>query len=78
MCMYVCIYIKLNHFAVLWAAVHQAPLAKVFSRQEYQSGLPCPPPGDLPKPGIEPMSPVSLALAGGILPLVPPNQLYFN
>ena len=34
------------------------------SRQEYWSGLPCPPPGDLPDPGIEPMSLVSLALAG--------------
>ena len=36
-----------------------------FSRQEYWSGLPCPPPGDLPDPEIEPMSLTSLALAGG-------------
>ena len=36
-----------------------------FSRQEYWSGLPCPPPGNLPDPGIEPLSPVSPALAGG-------------
>ena len=35
-----------------------------FSRQELWSGLPCPPPGDLPKPGIEPMSLTSPALAG--------------
>ena len=35
-----------------------------FSRQEYWSGLPFPPPGDLPDPGIEPMSPASPALAG--------------
>ena len=35
------------------------------SRQEYWSGLPCPPPGDLPDPGIEPMSPTSPVLAGG-------------
>ena len=34
-------------------------------RQEYWSGLPCPPPGDLPNPGIELMSPVSSALADG-------------
>ena len=40
---------------------HQAPLSVEFFRQEYQSGLPCPPPGDLPDPGIEPGSP---ALAG--------------
>ena len=32
--------------------VHRAPLFVGFSRQEYWSGLPCPPPGDLPKPGI--------------------------
>ena len=42
----------------------QAPLSTGFSRQEYWSGLPCPPPGDLPHPGIEPRSPESPALAG--------------
>jgi len=36
-----------------------------FSRQEYWSGLPCPPPGDLPNPGIEPRYLMSPALAGG-------------
>ena len=36
----------------------QAPLLMGFPRQEYWSGLPCPPPGDLPNPGIEPRSPV--------------------
>jgi len=36
-----------------------------FSRQEYWSGLPCSPPGDLPDPGIEPTSLMSPALAGG-------------
>ena len=36
-----------------------------FSRQEYWSGLSCPPPGDLPDPGIEPSSLMSPALAGG-------------
>ena len=40
----------------------QAPLAMGFSRQEYWSGLPCPPPGDLPNPGIELMSLMSPAL----------------
>jgi len=44
-----------------------------FSRQEYWSGLPLPPPGDLPDPGIEPMSFVSPALAGR-LPLTPPGK----
>ena len=36
---------------------HQAPLSMGFSRQEYWSGLSCPPPGDLPDPGDEPASP---------------------
>ena len=44
---------------------HQAPLSMGFSRQEYWSGLPCPPPGDLPDPGIQSMSLMSPALAGG-------------
>ena len=43
---------------------HQAPLSMGFSRQEYWSGLLCPPPGDLPNPGIEPVSLMSPALAG--------------
>ena len=46
---------------------HQVPLSMAFSRQEYWSGLPLPPPGDLPKPAIEPMSLISYALAGGFL-----------
>ena len=47
-----------------WTVAHQAPLSMGFSRQEYWSGLPCPPPGDLPNPGIEPASLMSPALAG--------------
>ena len=42
----------------------QAPLSMGFSRQEHWSGLPCPPPGGLPDPGMEPTSLVSPALAG--------------
>ncbi|ELR63021.1 hypothetical protein M91_07536, partial [Bos mutus] len=42
-----------------------APLSMGFSRQEYWSGLPCPPPGDLLDSGIEPKSLMSPALAGG-------------
>ena len=48
-----------------WAVAHQAPLSMGFPRQAYWSGLPFPSPGDLPDPGIEPMSPASPALAGG-------------
>ena len=43
----------------------QAPLSMGFFRQEYWSGLPFPPPGDLPDPGIKPLSLTSPALAGG-------------
>ena len=46
----------------LWAVAHQAPLSMRFSRKEYWSGLPCPPGGDLPNPGVEPMSPPAPAL----------------
>ena len=43
----------------------QAPLSMGFSRQEYWSGLPCPPLGDLPNPGIKPTSLTCPVLAGG-------------
>ena len=46
----------------LWTVAHQAPLSVGFSRQAYWSGLPFPPPGVLPGPVIEPVSP---ALTGG-------------
>ena len=49
-----------------WTVTHQAPLSMGVSRQEYWSGLPCPPLGDLPDPWIEPMSLMSPALAGGV------------
>ena len=45
-----------------WTVALQAPLSMGCSRQEYWSGLPFPSPGDLPRPGIEPASPVSSAL----------------
>jgi len=47
-----------------WTAVHQVPLTMEYSRQEYWSEVPLPTPGDLPDPGIEPMSLTSSALAG--------------
>ena len=51
-------------FTTLCSVAHQAPLCTGFSRQEYWSGLPRPPPGDLPDPRIEPASLRSPALAG--------------
>ena len=44
-------------FETLWTVAHQAPLSMGFSKQEYWSGLPFPSLGDLPGPGIEPVSP---------------------
>ena len=49
-------------FATLWTVTHQAPLSMGFCRQEYWSGFPCPPPGDLPDPGIKFASSVAPAL----------------
>ena len=54
-----------QRFLALGTVVCQAPLSMGSSRQEYWGGLPCPPPEDLSDPGIEPMSIVSPALAGG-------------
>ena len=51
-------------FATPWTIACQAPLSMGFFRQEYWSGLPCPPPGGLPDPGIQPASLMSPALAG--------------
>ena len=51
--------------ATLWTVALQVPLSMGFSRQEYWSGLPCPSPGDLPNPGIEPTSLTSPELANG-------------
>jgi len=58
-------------FVIPWTVTHQAPLSMGFSRQEYWSGLPWPPPGDLPSPGIKPASPT---LAGGFFTTVPPGK----
>ena len=56
-----------------WTVAHQAPLSMGFSRQGYWSGLPCPPPGDLPNPGIEPRSPT---LQADSLPSEPPGKIH--
>ena len=52
-------------FVTLWTIAHQAPLSMDFSRHDYWSGLPYPPPGDLQHPGIVPSSLMTPALAGG-------------
>ena len=55
----------LSDSATPWTVAHQAPLFMGFSRQEYWSGVPFSTPGDLPNPGIEPVSLATPALAGG-------------
>ena len=54
-----------------WTVAPQAPLSMGFPRQESWSGLPFPPQGDLPNPGMKPASP---ALAGGFFPTEPPGK----
>ena len=66
-------------FETQWTVFHQtvayqAPLSMGFFRQEYKSGLPFPPPGDLPNPGIKAASLVSPALAGGFFTAAPPGE----
>ena len=64
--------------AAPWNAALQAPLFMESFRQEYWRGLPFPPPGDLPGPGIEPSSLTSPALAGHALPLAPPRKPMYS
>ena len=61
---------RVRLFVTPWTVACQVPL----SRQEYWSGLPFPSPGDLPDPGIKPVSLTSPALADGSLPRVPPGK----
>ena len=58
----------------LWTIARQAPLSMDSSRQESQSGLPFPSPGDLPNPEIKPVALVSPALAGRSFTTEPPGK----
>ena len=85
-----CLFAENQICPTLWTEVCHTPLSKGFSKQEYWSGLPCPPPGNLPDPGIKPVSLMSPALAGEFfttrtawllqykIPHVPPNNLRFT
>ena len=67
-CVCVCVlsrFSRVQLFVTVWTVAGQAPLSLGFSRLEYWSGLACPPPGDLPDPGIKPTSP---ALQADTLP----------
>ena len=65
---------RVQLFVTPWTVARQAPLSKGFSRQEYWSRLPCPPPGDLPHQGMKPTSLMSPTFAGASLPLAPPRK----
>ena len=60
-----------NSVVTPWIVARQALLSMEFPRQESWSGLPFPSPGDLPEPGIEP---ISFALAGGFFTTEPPGK----
>ena len=69
MCIYVCTCVPRHFsrfwlFATLWTVASQAPLSLGFSNKEHWSGLPCPPPGNLPNSRIQPVSLMFPALAG--------------
>ena len=63
-----------QHFWALRTVNHQAPLSVEFSGQEYWSGLPCPPPEDLPNPGIGPCLLCPLHWQLHSLPLASPQK----
>ena len=72
-CVCVCVCVRAQSCLTLcdpWTITCQAPLSVEFSRQEYWSELPFPPPGDLPDPGIEPASPVVSCIGRQVLYLL--------
>ena len=71
MCKYVKSLSCVQLFVTSWTVAYQASLSMGFSRQEYWSELPFPPPGDLPDPGLEPESP---ALASRFFTTEPPGK----
>ena len=77
MCVLSC-FSRVQLFANLWTVALQAPLSMGFSRQEYWSGLPCPPPGDLPDPGVEVVTLMSPPLAGGFFTTSATREAPYN
>ena len=63
---------------ISWTVAHQAPLSMGFSRQGYWSEFPCPPPGDIPNPGIKTTSLKSPALAGGFFTASTTREAHFT
>ena len=59
---------------LLWTVALQVPLSMEFPKQEHWNGLPCPPPGGLPKPGIQPVVSWGSYIAGGFFISEPPGE----
>jgi len=74
--MYMCVLVcsVVSDSATPWTVAHQAPPSAEFFRQEFWSGLPFPPPGDLPGPGIKPVTLSSPALASRFFTTTPPGK----
>ena len=73
-----CVLSRIPLSATPWTAACQAPLSMGFSRQECWSGLPCPPPLDLPDPEIKPGYPASPALQADSLPLASSGKSVYD
>ena len=69
-----CVLSHVQFFATPWSVARQAPLSMEFPRQGYWSGMPFPTPGDLPDPGIKPISLCLLHWHVDSLPLAPPGK----
>ena len=67
---------RVQIFVIPWTVARQAPLSVGFSRQEYWSGVPFPPPRDLPGPGMEPQFLAPSALAGRFFTTGPPGEAF--
>ena len=81
LCMYACVlscFSRIQLFVTLWTVAHQAPLSKVFSKQEYWCGLPCPPPGVLPNLEIKLSSVPSPAFPGGFFTTSVTSEVFIN
>ena len=72
-----CHFSHVQLFATIWTVALHVPLSTGFSRQGYWSGLPCPPPGDLPDQGLKSLSPAAPALQVDSLPLGHRGNLAF-
>ena len=76
MCVCLCVLSHVQLFVTPRTVAHQDPLSMGFSRQEYWRGLPVPPQGALPDPGIKSVSLASPVLVGGFFTTAPPGKAW--